>query len=107
MIDCASLLIQESDKKPLILHVKNDNNLYIKLDTNLGSFNDQMEIEKNGGEIIIGFNPSFLMDALRVIDDDKVNLYMKDSKSPCIIKDVEGTFAYIILPININAEAYA
>lgn len=107
MIDRASLLIQESDKKPVILHVKNDNNLYIKLDTNLGSFNDQMEIEKNGGEIIIGFNPSFLMDALRVIDDDKVNLYMKDSKSPCIIKDVEGTFAYIILPININAEAYA
>ena len=61
---------------------------------------------EKGGEIVIGFNPSFIMDALRVIDDDKVNIYMKDSKSPCLIKDVEGTFTYIILPININPDAY-
>ena len=37
---------------------------------------------------------------------DKVNIYMKDSKSPCIIKDVEETFTYVILPININPDAY-
>ncbi len=106
-IDRASLLIQENDKKPVILNVKDDSNLYLKLDTNLGSLKEEMEIEKKGGEIIIGFNPSFIMDALRVIDEDKVNIFMKDSKSPCIIKDIEETFAYIILPININAEAYA
>ena len=46
------------------------------------------------------------MDTLNVIDDDKVNIYMKDSKSPCIIRDDEGTFVYIILPININVDAY-
>ncbi len=105
-IDRASLLIQETDKKPIIVSVKNDNNLYIKLDTNKGSINEEMEIEKEGNEIIIGFNPSFIMDALRVIDDDKVNIYMNDSKSPCIIKDVEETFTYVILPININPDAY-
>ena len=105
-IDRASLLIQETDKKPIIVSVKNDNNLYIRLDTNIGSLNEEMEIEKDGGELVIGFNPSFIMDALRVIDDDKVNIYMKDSKSPCLIKDDEGTFTYIILPININPDAY-
>ncbi len=105
-IDRASLLIQETDKKPIIVSVKNDNNLYVRLDTNIGSLNEEMEIEKDGGEIVIGFNPSFIMDALRVIDDDKVNIYMKDSKSPCIIKDVDETFTYIILPININPDAY-
>ena len=47
-----------------------------------------------------------IMDALRVIDDDKVNIYMNDSKSPCLIKDAEETFTYIILPININPDAY-
>ena len=105
-IDRASLLIQETDKKPIIVSVKNDNNLYIKLDTNKGSIKEEMEIEKEGDEIIIGFNPTFIMDALRVIDDDKVNIYMNDSKSPCIIKDAEETFTYIILPININPDAY-
>ncbi len=105
-IDRASLLIQETDKKPIIVSVKNDNNLYIRLDTNMGSIKEEMEIEKEGNEIIIGFNPSFIMDALRVIDDDKVNIYMNDSKSPCLIKDAEETFTYIILPININPDAY-
>ena len=105
-IDRASLLIQETDKKPIIVSVKNDNNLYIKLDTNRGSINEEMEIEKEGNEIVIGFNPSFIMDALRVIDDDRVHIYMNDSKSPCIIKDDDETFTYIILPININPDAY-
>ncbi len=105
-IDRASLLIQETDRKPIIVSVKNDNNLYVRLDTNIGSLNEEMEIEKEGNEIIIGLNPSFVMDALRVIDDDKVNIYMKDSKSPILIKDVEESFSYIILPININPDAY-
>ena len=105
-IDRASILIQENDKKPIIVRILNDNNLYIRLDTNKGSNNEEMEIEKEGDEITIGFNPAFIMDALRVIDDDKVNIYLKDSKSPCIIKDVEDSFNYVILPININPDAY-
>ncbi|MCR5213532.1 MAG: DNA polymerase III subunit beta [Eubacterium sp.] len=105
-IDRASILIQENDKKPIIVRILNDNNLYIRLDTNKGSNNEEMEIEKEGDEITIGFNPSFIMDALRVIDDDKVNIYLKDSKSPCIIKDADDTFIYVILPININPDAY-
>ncbi len=105
-IDRASLLIQETDRKPIIVSVKNDNNLYIRLDTNMGSMKEEMEIEKEGGEIIIGFNPAFIMDALRVIDDESVSIYMKDYKSPCIIRDEEETYSYIILPININVGAY-
>ncbi|SEF68719.1 DNA polymerase III, beta subunit [Eubacterium ruminantium] len=106
VIDRASIFIQETDKKPIVVSVKNDNNMYIRVDTNLGSLNEELEIEKEGEEIIIGFNPKFLMDALRVIDDDKVSIYMYDSKSPCIIKNPEETYFYIILPININTSVY-
>ncbi len=105
-IDRTTLLIQETDKKPIIVSVKDDNNMYLRVDTNMGSFNENLEVEKEGGEIIIGFNPKFLLDALRVIDDDRVKIYMSDSKNPCIIKDDEGSFTYVILPININTAAY-
>ena len=105
-ISRASLLIQESDRKPIIVKIKNNDIMYIRIDTNKGSFNDYIDIEKEGNEIVIGFNPSFIMDALSVIDDDKVNIYMKDSKSPCIIRNDESTFIYIVLPININVDAY-
>ena len=107
IIDRTTLLIQDTDKKPIIVSVKNDNNLYVRLDTNLGSMKEEMEITKEGDEIIIGFNPRFLMDALRVIDDEDVYIYMMDSKNPCIIKDAEESYVYIVLPISINTSIYA
>ena len=32
---------------------------------------------------MIGFNPKFLMDALRVIDDEIITIYLVNSKAPC------------------------
>ena len=52
---------------------------------------------------MIGFNPRFLIDALRVIDEEEVNLYMINAKAPCFIKDDEGKFIYLILPVNFNS----
>lgn len=105
-IDRASLLIKDSDKKPIIVSIKDDNNMYLKVDTIMGSMNEEIEIKKEGEDLIIGFNPKFLMDVLRVIDDETISMYMRDSKSPCIIKDDEENFIYVVLPVNINVGAY-
>ncbi|MBR6452583.1 MAG: DNA polymerase III subunit beta, partial [Lachnospiraceae bacterium] len=51
---------------------------------------------------MIGFNPKFMIDALRVIDNETVSLYMVNSKAPCFIKDAEETYIYLILPVNFN-----
>ena len=60
---------------------------------------------KEGKDILIGFNPKFFIDALRVIDEEEVTIYMVNPKAPCFIKDDEGTFIYLILPVNFNAAA--
>ena len=51
---------------------------------------------------MIGFNPKFVIDALKVIDDEEITLYMLNEKSPCFIKDEAESFIYIILPVNFN-----
>ena len=51
---------------------------------------------------MIGFNPKFLLDALRVIDDEEVTLYFINAKAPCFIKDDAGNYIYLILPVNIR-----
>ena len=51
---------------------------------------------------MIGFNPKFFIDALRVIDEEEVSLYMVNPKAPCFIKDEEGTYTYLILPVNFS-----
>ncbi len=101
-IDRASLLIKESDKKPIIINVK-EQSLYLKIDSIMGSMDEDIDILKEGKDIIIGFNPRFIMDALKVIDDETISIYLVNSKSPCFIRDENNSYIYLILPVNISS----
>ena len=101
-IDRATLLIKEGDKKPIIMNITN-NNMELKINSFIGSMNEEIAIEKDGKDIMIGFNPKFFIDALRVIDDETVTVYMVNPKAPCFIKDDDGRYTYLILPINFNS----
>ena len=101
-IDRATLLVKEGDKKPIIMNVT-DGNMELKINSFIGSMNEDIDIAKEGKDILIGFNPKFFIDALRVIDEEEISLYMVNPKAPCFIKDDEGKFIYLILPVNFNA----
>lgn len=101
-IDRATLLVKEGDKKPIIFRITNDN-MEININSQLGSMKEDIDIEKEGKDIMIGFNPKFLIDALRVIDDENVTIYMVNPKAPCYIKDEEQKYIYLILPVNFNS----
>lgn len=101
-IDRATLLVKEGDKKPIIMNVT-DGNMELKINSFIGSMNEDIDIVKEGKDILIGFNPKFFIDALRVIDEEEVSLYMVNPKAPCFIKDDDGKFIYLILPVNFNA----
>lgn len=103
-IDRATLLVKEGDKKPIIMNVTEET-MELKINSFIGSMNEDIDIEKEGKDILIGFNPKFFIDALRVIDEEEVSLYMVNPKAPCFIKDDEGKFIYLILPVNFNAAA--
>lgn len=98
-IDRATLLVKEGDKKPIIINITDDG-MELKINSILGSMNEDIDIEKSGKDLMIGFNPKFLIDALRVIDDEEVELYMVNPKAPCFIKDAEENYIYLILPVN-------
>ena len=107
LLDCmdrAALLVKEGDKKPIIMNIT-DGTMELKINSFIGSMNEDIDIAKEGKDILIGFNPKFFIDALRVIDEEEVTLYMVNPKAPCFIKDDEGTFIYLILPVNFNAAA--
>ena len=98
-IDRATLLVKEGDKKPIIINIT-DGGMELKINSALGSMNEEIDIAKDGRDLMIGFNPKFLIDALRVIDDEQVDLYMLNPKAPCLIKDEEENYIYLILPVN-------
>ena len=101
-IDRANLLIREGDKKPIIINILNGL-LQVNVNSAIGALNEDIDIDKEGKDIMIGFNPKFLMDALRVIDDENVTMYLVNHKSPCFIRDKEEKYIYLILPVNFTA----
>lgn len=101
-IDRATLLVKEGDKKPIIINI-GDEIMELKIKSQLGSMNEDIYITKEGKDLLIGFNPKFLIDALRVIDDEEVDLYLMNAKAPCFIKDETESYIYLILPVNFNA----
>lgn len=101
-IDRATLLIKEGDKKPIIINI-GDEIMELKIKSQLGSMNEEIFITKEGKDLLIGFNPKFLIDALRVIDDEEVELYLMNAKAPCFIKDETESYIYLILPVNFNS----
>ena len=77
----------------------------LKIKSQIGSMDESIFITKEGKVLLIGFNPKFLIDALRVIDDEEVDLYFMNAKAPCFIKDENQSYIYLILPVNFNAVA--
>lgn len=98
-VDRAMLFTSESEKRPLVLSVES-NSINMKINSQLGSMSDTLEIEKEGKDLKIGFNPKFILDALRVIDDEKITVYFLNAKAPCFIKDEEQSYIYMVLPVN-------
>lgn len=54
-IDRATLLVKEGDKKPIIIHIT-DETMELKINSVLGSMNEDIDIEKQGKDLMIGFN---------------------------------------------------
>lgn len=98
-IDRATLLVKEGDKKPVIINIT-DNCMQLKMNSTVGSMDEEIDITKEGKDLMIGFNPKFLIDALRVIEDEEVDLYMVNPKAPCFIRNAEESYIYLILPVN-------
>lgn len=101
-IDRSMILIRENDHKPIILDIT-DKSMKLKVKSSYGSMDAEVSCEKEGKDIVIAFNPKFMIDALRVIDDENVDIYMTNPKSPCFIRDAKESYIYLILPVNFIA----
>ena len=101
-VDRASLFVKETEKKPVVVEVF-ENYISVSINSQSGSMYDEIMSEREGNDMKIGFTPKFLLDILRVVDDDTVNLYMQNSKNPCFVRANDDSYIYMLLPVNIGS----
>lgn len=102
-IERASLVSTIGNKEPIIIDIL-DSNMIITSNTSLGSSHEELLINRQNGENLkIAFNPKYLIDALRVIEDDQIIINYSSSLSPCLILPKnENKYKYLILPVRLN-----
>ena len=69
--------------------------------SDLGEACDTVPIKYAGETVEIMFNPSYVMDPLKAIDDDEVTINLNDGHSPAVIK-CSIPFLYVLMPLRIN-----
>ncbi len=70
--------------------------------TAIGTASDKIAAEIEGNSIEIGFNNRFVLDALKVCDEEEIRVEMGSANQPIIIKPLEGEkFFFLILPVRI------
>ena len=69
--------------------------------SDIGEAKDVVPIKYAGEKIEIMFNPSYVMDPLKAIDDDEVTVNLNDGHSPAVIK-CSIPFLYVLMPLRIS-----
>lgn len=100
-IERASLLAKEGKNNLIKMSIKN-NLLTITSRSEEGNVKEQIVMEKTGDDLEIGFNSKYVMDVLKVIDDEEISMVFKTGTSPCVVRPVDGdAYEYLVLPVRI------
>ncbi len=101
-IERASLLSKEG-KNNLIKLAISDNLITITSRSEEGNVREDVLAQKTGDDLEIGFNAKYVLDVLKVIDDDEIIMKFNTGITPCIVHPVEGnSYEYLILPVRIT-----
>jgi DNA polymerase-3 subunit beta len=78
------------------------NKLEITANTpDVGEARESIAVNYKGNDIAIAFNPIYMMDPLKALDNDEVYLELIDELSPGVIK-INGPFLYVIMPMRMS-----
>ena len=103
-VERASLIIEEGKKHPIMIKVE-ENEMIIYANTEIGTVKEEIDVGKEGLDLEIGFNSLFLLETLKVIDDERIKIEFTTAVSPCVMSPVEGEeYKYLVLPVRTKSE---
>lgn len=103
-IERVGLVISEKLKSPVRCRF-GDNQASFRTVSTIGSAEDGCSIAGDGGELEIGFNCRYLLEALRAVPTEEVTLGLSNSLSPIVMTPPDGSdkFSYLVLPVRLKA----
>ena len=99
-IDRVSLINRNSKRYCVKFDIK-ENVMTLSAESEDGNVNEKVPVTLNGKDLTAGFNSKYVMDCLKAIDDEYINLNFTSSTAPAIIKGPGENWLYLILPLRV------
>lgn len=106
-VERASLLARD-DKNNLIIFDIKDYNMQIFSASEYGNVEENVDVQKEGENIKIGFNSKYILDYLKVAGSEYISLNLIGKNNPCFIKEeiedyaAKDNYIYMVLPVRIS-----
>ena len=105
-LERASLLAKEEKANLVKLNLFEDK-LAIKSNSEIGNVHENMDVELEGKDVNIAFNSKYILDGIKAIEEEEIELFFMGSLNPCIIKPVEDdNYIYLVLPVRLAKDDY-
>lgn len=103
-LERASLFVNEKDGTSIVKLVIEDQTLNISSKSDVGKVDENIPIFFEGQEIEISFNAKYLLDVLKIIEEEDLIINLTGSLSPAILQTANhDNFIYLILPLRTSA----
>lgn len=80
-----------------------DQLLKVSAETDFGNMLKEMNVEVNGKDMEIGFNVRYLIEMLRVINDEEIELCLSSSILPMVIRTIgDNHYSYLVFPVRLH-----
>lgn len=93
-------LLSTPDYQAVKLEIFKNKVVISKTTPDVGESREELDVEYRGKEMMIGFNPNFLMDVLKNLKTETVNVEVTDTEKPGVIR--QDGYIYIVLPMRLN-----
>ncbi|SDY89560.1 DNA polymerase III, beta subunit [Proteiniborus ethanoligenes] len=103
-LERASLLAREG-KNNLVKIDISDDKLIITSNSEIGNVHEELPIKLEGNDIKIAFNSKYILEGIKAIDSEEIEMNMISNVNPCIIRPVEdNSYTYLVLPVRLAAD---
>lgn len=93
-------LLATPDYQAVKLEIFKNKLVISKSTPDIGESREELDIEYDGKELIIGFNPGYLIDVLKNLEEERITLELTESEKPGVIRS--NGYIYIVLPMRLS-----
>lgn len=93
-------LLTTQDSQSVKFEILKNKLVVSKSSPNIGEAREEMDTTYKGYEITVGFNPNYIMDALKVMPQDEIALEVFGPDKPAVMR-IEDWFLYLALPMQL------